>query len=223
MRALALFLAGLAAAAQNPEAGRIERTGDESRLIVDHSPRPVDSAAITLAEQFGILVNVEDPLPGILASPGQSLEVSFRTNPDGRPQDARMLVEDLRTQANSRLGLSYRLDENDGMQTLVGTRTGAIAVLDRRISIPGAMRTVIEHAHLMSQELSKQTGARIDCCQALIAGVPWGLEKIWYSAQDEPARDVLIHLIHATRGHYYWLLRCEPSGVFCFLNVRIAR
>src|SRR5271169_3988074 len=48
------------AIAQNPEAGRIERNGNQATLIVD-SPRPVDSAAITLAEEFGMRVNVEDP------------------------------------------------------------------------------------------------------------------------------------------------------------------
>lgn len=82
---------------------------------------------------------------------------------------------------------------------------------------------VVDHAHLMAQELSKQTGARIDCCQALIAGVPWGLEKIWLSAGNEPARDVLIRLVHAAQGRHYWLMRCDPGGSSCFIHVRIAR
>lgn len=223
MRAPAFFLVCLVAAAQNPEAGRIERSGDEARLIIEDRPRPVDAAAITLAEQFGILVNVEDPLPAVLVSSGQSLEVSFRTNPGGQPQDAWALIEDLRATANTRLGLSYRLDEAGGMRTLVGLRAGAVPVLDRRINIPIGMRMVLEHAKLMAEELSKQTGARIDCCQPFVAGVPWGLERIFYGAQDEPARDVLIGLIRATHGHFYWLMRCEPSGVFCFINLRIAR
>jgi hypothetical protein len=45
---------------QNPELGRVERNGAEATLIVD-GPRPVDSAASTLASEFGIRVNVEDP------------------------------------------------------------------------------------------------------------------------------------------------------------------
>jgi hypothetical protein len=56
-----LWLLGcLSVVAQNPEAGHIERNGNQAILIVD-SPRPVDSAAITLAEEFGMRVNVEDP------------------------------------------------------------------------------------------------------------------------------------------------------------------
>ena len=55
-----LLLSAQIVAAQSPEAGRIERSGEEAVLSVD-SGRPVDSAALTLAEQFGIRINVEDP------------------------------------------------------------------------------------------------------------------------------------------------------------------
>ena len=48
------------ALAQNPELGRVERNGNEATLIVE-GPRPIDSAASTLASEFGIRVNVEDP------------------------------------------------------------------------------------------------------------------------------------------------------------------
>ena len=48
------------AIAQSPEAGHLERAGNQATLTVD-GPRPVDSAAITLAEEFGINVSVEDP------------------------------------------------------------------------------------------------------------------------------------------------------------------
>lgn len=107
MRGLAFFLGCLVAAAQSPEPGRIERTGTEARLVVDQSYRPVDSAAMALAEQFGILVNVEDPLPSVLVTPGQSLQVSFLTGPDGQPQDVRALLENLRRAANTRLEGEY--------------------------------------------------------------------------------------------------------------------
>src|ERR1700680_1695643 len=58
-----LFLSLICSAgafAQNPEAGRVERNGSEATLLVD-SPRPVDAAAITMAQEFGIRVSVEDP------------------------------------------------------------------------------------------------------------------------------------------------------------------
>ena len=223
MRTLvACLVCGLAvghALGQSPEAGRIVHTGDVATLTVD-SPCPLDSAAITLSEQLHIRVNVEDPLHSGLIPPGQPLEVSFRTNPDGQPNDVRALLETLRQAANSRYGFAYRLDNVDGTWTLVATTIDEVPLLDRRISIPGGMRMVLEHANLMAEELSRQTGVHVGCCQAGIAGVPWGMEKIWFGASDEPARRVLLRLIGATRGEYYWLLRCDPAVPFCFINLR---
>ena len=61
MRILCLLAVwGLAAVGQSPEAGRVERNGNQATLIIEN-PRPLDSAAITLAEQFGIPVSTEDP------------------------------------------------------------------------------------------------------------------------------------------------------------------
>ena len=65
-----LLLCGVIGVAQNPELGRVERRGDQATLIVD-GPRPVDSAAMTLAQEFGIRVNVEDPGPGFAPSGGR--------------------------------------------------------------------------------------------------------------------------------------------------------
>ncbi len=58
--AILLLRGGPAALAQNPQLGHIERNGSDAVLTVE-SPRPVDSAALTLAHEFGIRINVEDP------------------------------------------------------------------------------------------------------------------------------------------------------------------
>src|ERR1700758_2546460 len=108
MRKLCIWLSwGVAALAQSLEAGRIERNGDQSTLVIE-SPRPVDSAAITIAEQFGIPVNVEDPpyvyrddlndvTAAVARSPngskrifvpkGGRLQVQFNVRADGYPDD----------------------------------------------------------------------------------------------------------------------------------------
>lgn len=104
--------------AQNPEAGHIERYGDRSTLTVD-SPRPLDSAAITLAETYGIRVNVEDPpylykgdvlefMEQISLSSrshviprGGRLEVSFASGPDRLPVDIPGLLQKLVDTANT--------------------------------------------------------------------------------------------------------------------------
>jgi hypothetical protein len=251
MRTIAFFLVYGIAAAQSPEAGRIVHRGDEAKLMVD-SGRPLDSAAITLSEQAGVLVNVEDPLYlykddvkdvtgevsrapqpslGVLVPRGGPMEVSFRTGPDGKPEDVRALLESLRQAANARFPFAFRLDEDEGSWTFVPTRTRDVEgrrtqvapLLDRRVTIASGTRMVREHVNLLMEDLSKQTGAHVSCCQAGIAGVPWGMESILFEAHDEPARHVLLRLIRATRGQYYWLMRCDPGGGSCFINLQLQR
>jgi hypothetical protein len=110
------------AAAQSPEAGRVERNGLRATLTVD-GPRPLDSAAITLAERYRISVSVEDPayvykddikdvtdevsrLPNptrrVLIPKGGRVEVEFAVRPDASPEDVRALLESLIAQANTR-------------------------------------------------------------------------------------------------------------------------
>jgi hypothetical protein len=156
------------------------------------------------------------------------MEVPFRTDPDGRPKDVRALLQDLRQAANTQLPFAFRLDEEEGMWTFVATRTRdtqgqsieVMPLLDRHVTIASGSRMVLEHANLVAEELSHQTGAHVSCCQAFVAGVPWGMEKIQFGADDEPARSVLIRLIRATRGQYYWLMRCDPTGDWCFINLK---
>lgn len=103
MRALVFLLACLVAAAQSPEPGRIERTGDEARLIVDHSPRPLASATMALTGQFHLVANVEDPPYSAMTgtvTPG-TLSLSFRLGPSGQPADVPALMEKLRDLSNA--------------------------------------------------------------------------------------------------------------------------
>jgi hypothetical protein len=97
-------------------------------------------------------------------------------------------------------------------------------LLDQKITIPLGTRGVAEHAKLMAEALSAQTGFHVSCCQASVAGIPWGMEKLPFEASDEPARSVLLRLIRSVRGRYFYLQRCDPvqSGrqTWCFLNVQ---
>jgi hypothetical protein len=109
------------ALAQNPELGRAERTGNEATLIVE-GPRPVDSAASTLASEFGIRVNVEDPayifrddvkdvtaivarsarIPQPVLIPlGGKLEVHFILGSSGMPVDIPGVLRSLVDAANA--------------------------------------------------------------------------------------------------------------------------
>src|SRR5438477_83425 len=107
---LSLLWCGALAFAQNPEAGRVERNGDQATLIVE-CPRPVDSAAITLAQEFGIRVNVEDP-PYV-----------YSVRSDGIPTDIHGVVRKLAETANAQFPFGYRFDVDGNWFTLVPTHT----------------------------------------------------------------------------------------------------
>jgi len=131
MRRLCLCLVWASAApAQSPETGRVERNGSQATLIVD-SPRPLDSAAITIAQQFGVPVSTEDapyvyrddvkdvtgevarvpnPATRVLVPKGGRLEVQFALRPDGSPDDMRGLLQVLVDKANAQFPFAYRID-----------------------------------------------------------------------------------------------------------------
>lgn len=261
--ALVALYAGLALG-QVPDTGRIERRGDMATLVVD-SPRPLDSAAMTLAAEFGIPISVEDPpylyredlreLPSASTVAGTSrpripkggkLEVSFKAQSDGSPEDVAALLKAIVAQANSRFPFAYRMDgPAGGWVTFVPTQTrdvdghpvGITALMDRQVTILPGRRSIAEHANLMVAALSTQTGLRIHCCQGAVAGIPWGTEVVDFEATQEPARDVLKRLVESsnsgrpygyltalsTNGRpngYYWLLRCDNSSPsWCFVNL----
>lgn len=220
---ISLLWASTVALSQSPEAGRVERNGNQATLIVN-SGRPLDSAAITIAEQFGFPVNAEDPpyvhkddvkdvtaelsrMPNpprrVLVPKGGRLEVQFVLRPDGSPDDMRGLLQGLIDKANGQFPFAYRLDVDGDSFTFVPTHTRDLLgnvveitpLLDRRITIPLGTRTVAETANLMTAQLSAQTGLRVSCCQGVVAGIPWGMTKVDFEAHDEPACSVLRRLI----------------------------
>jgi hypothetical protein len=253
MRILVMcLLTALAVWAQDPELGRVEISSHEAVLTVD-SPRPVDSVAKTLAQRYGIVINSEDPAylysgdmkdvtaetvrtmrPGlrVLVPKGGHLEVRFPVTPEGSPQDLRGLLQAVIDAANAQFPFAYRLDLDGGAYTFIPTTTrdaqgrviGLPALLDRKITIPLGTRSIIEHANLMTDALSAQTGFQISCCQGVAAGYPWGMETVAFEARDEPARSVLLRLIRSVRGRYYYLERCDPVSpgrpTWCFINVQ---
>ncbi|MCZ2153231.1 MAG: hypothetical protein LC114_04910 [Bryobacterales bacterium] len=211
--------------AQNPDAGRVARIGDRAVLVVD-GPRPVDSAAITLAQEFGIAVSVEDPpyifqddirdvtsevslAPNpskrVFVPKGGRLEVHFDVNADGTPRDLPALLRDIVSAANAQLPFAFRIDTNGSRFTLVPTRTRdargqtmkITPLLDRLVTIPLGTRSIAATAALMADALAAQTGLRVSCCQGAVAGIPWGMEAVTFEAQQEPARTVLTRLISA--------------------------
>jgi hypothetical protein len=78
---------------------------------------------------------------------------------------------------------------------------------------------VNEHAQLLTNALSAQTGYYVGCCQAMVAGIPWGMETIDFAAHDVPARSVLWRLTRAAPGRHRYVQRCSAVIPGCFINL----
>jgi len=168
-----------------------------------------------------------------------AIEVRFSTSGNRRPDDVARLLRQLADAANREMPYGYRLDVNGGDYALVPTRTrnsngdleDVLPLLDRNVTIPLGTRSIAEHANLMADELRKQTGLHIGCCQALVAGVPWGMAEVRFEADNKPAREVLKWLIlieqqvnsQASSRHPnydHWVVSCDGTGTpWCFIEV----
>lgn len=128
-----------------------------------------------------------------------AIEVRFSTSANGHPDDVARLLRQLADAANREMPYEYRLDVSGDDYALVPTRTrnsngdleDVLPLLDHNVTISSGTRSIAEHANLMANELAKQTGLHISCCQSLVAGIPWGMAEVRFEADHKPAREVL--------------------------------
>jgi hypothetical protein len=222
--------------AQGQEFASVLRNGEQATLSM-FGPRPVDLAAKKLVDEFGIAINVEDPVyiyrddvqdigvaqsgKRLLIPRASLLEMRLNLRADGSLLNVRQVVLDLVDTANAQLPFLYRIDTDGDVFTLVGTRTRneqgesveLTPILDRRVTIPSGTRKIIEHVNLLTQALEQQTGVRISCCQAAVGGIPWGSTVVSFEGRDEPARSALLRLVRSEPGRDR-LVRNEQGGAF---------
>jgi hypothetical protein len=168
-----------------------------------------------------------------------AIEVRFSTSGNGHPDDVAQLLGQVADAANKEMPYGYRLDARGGDYALVPTSTrnsngdleDVLPLLDRNVTITLGTRRIAEHAKLMADELSKQTGLHVGCCQGLLAGVPWGMAQVRFEADNKPARQVLKWLIFAEQNansessathpdYDHWVVRCDGTGApWCFIEV----
>jgi len=168
-----------------------------------------------------------------------TVEVRFSVSGNTHPGDVAQLLRQVANAANKEMPYRYRLDASGEDYGLVPTSTrnsngdleDVLPLLDRNVTIPPGTRSIAEHAKLMADELSKQTGLHVGCCQALVAGVPWGTAQITFETNNKPARQVLKQLMvaeqkansesSATHPYYdHWVVRCDGTGApWCFIEV----
>jgi hypothetical protein len=167
------------------------------------------------------------------------LQLRFSVNGKGEPTDTLASLQQLKDAANREMPYAYRLDADKEAYALVTTktrnRTGGVIdmqpLLDHRVTIPQGTWHVREIAGLMAKQLSQQTGLHVSCCQAVVGGVPWGMGRITFEANDKPAREVLKELIRLEdetnsmspnrHPHYdHWTVGCDGTGApWCFIEV----
>jgi hypothetical protein len=167
------------------------------------------------------------------------IQIRFSTSDSGHPNDVPRLLREVADAANREMPYGYRLDVSGDDYALVPTRTrnstgdleDVVPLLDRKVTIPLGTRSIAEHARLMAEDLSRQTGLHVGCCQALVAGVPWGMAEVTFEADNKPAREVLKSLLHieeqansqASNRHPiydHWVVGCDGTGApWCFVEV----
>lgn len=226
LRACVLTFAVCLVMGQTAEEVRIERHGDRA-LLVSNSYRPVHDAAIELAKNYGVRINVEDPsytAPDREHSwKGGQLTVWFDAGTGGAPADFPKLLRDLASLAESQYPAGWRVLTDGDSYTLAPAK----ALLDLHVTIPGGERLIRESGELLAESLAAQTGKRIACCQSFVSGIPWGNRKAFYSAIDKPAREVLAELINLASDQKpirtFWVERCDPAAPgWCMIDVMYA-
>jgi hypothetical protein len=231
--------------AQAQEFARVLRNGEQATLSAS-GPRSVDLAARTLVDEFGIAINVEDPIylyredvqdigaarsgRRLLVPKSSLLEMRLDIRADGSLRDVQQVVRDLRETANLLLPFAYRVDTDGDAFSLIATRTrdeqgrfvALTPILDHRVTIPLGTRRIFEHVNLLTDALQQQTGVRVSCCQAAVGGIPWGSTVVAFEAQHEPARSVLLRLLRAEPGRDR-LVPNEQGGTFHLVKSDPAR
>jgi hypothetical protein len=224
-------------AAQGQEFARVLRNGEQATLSV-FGPRPVDLAAKKLVDEFGVAINVEDPVyiyrddvqdigvarsgKRILIPKASLLEMRFDLRPDGSLRDVRELVQDLVNTANTQLPFAYRIDRDGDTFTLVATRTRdeqgrsveLTPILDRHVTIPFGARRFFEHVNLLTRALEEQTGVHVACCSGIAPSQPEPL--IEFRADDEPARSAFLRLVRSQPPRQS-CVPIEPGRTACHL------
>ena len=209
--------------AQAQEFARVLRDGDRAALSV-FGTRPVDIAARQLVKEFGIALNVEDPVylhgddvedrgitrsgKRLLVPTPALLEMPLHLRADGSLADVRQAVSDLRDTANRLFPFEFRIDSEGDVFTLIPTRSrdehgrsvSVTPLLDRRVTIPVGTRTIVEHVQILTDSIQRQTEVRVSCCQGAVTGIPWGSTVVTFGAHDELARNVLLRLLRSEPG-----------------------
>jgi hypothetical protein len=256
-----LLVCSVLGAAQGSDCSSVKKTDDEvtlraeswdlvlaiARTLADHygisvsieSPKwafPRDTEDVAVADP---VFSVQHGNVHYRIMKRHVVQVRFSALGNGLPNDVPGLLRQVADAANKEMPYAYRLDVSGNDYALVPTRTrnskGELEdvqpLLGRHVTILSGTRSIAEHAKLMADQLGQQTGLHVSCCQSFGAGIPWGLAKVAFEADDKPAQEILKSLIQieeqanseAPNRHPdfdHWTVSCDVTGApWCFIEV----
>jgi hypothetical protein len=112
-----------------------------------------------------------------------ALEVRFSTSGSDDPIDVPRLLRQVVEAANKEMPYGYRLDVNGNVYALVPTTTrnskgdleDVLPLLDRKVTIPLATRSIAEHANLMADEPASRRS-----CTSVVVSRTWPVFRgVW--------------------------------------------
>jgi hypothetical protein len=123
--------------------------------------------------------SAQNPKAHYLVPKRRRVEIRFSVLPDGSPRDAGDLLRKVLEKVKGQVPFGYRLDVDGDFASFVPTTArnadGVVVpttpLLDRQVTIPLGNRRISESGKLMADSLSAQTGLRVSCCEAFVAGV----------------------------------------------------
>jgi hypothetical protein len=253
IRTILVVAMAASASGQTTECAKVTRSGGEVMMVADSirvvdsiaNTLAQEFGVVVSAEepQYQFSEDLQDvreadpdwsaqhPNANYLVPKRRRVAIRFSVLPDGSPRDAGDLLRKVLEKVKGQVPFSYRLDVDGDFASFVPTTARnaddvvvpATPLLDRQVTIPLGNRRISESGKLMADSLSAQTGLRVSCCEAFVAGVPWGMAVVPFEAHDETARKVLERLIllnqqsNRVSSRNYWLLRCDSGS--CFINV----
>ena len=239
---LFLLISGLCWANPSTEAQRhyMEhaevRHNHGSATVVANDPRPLDQAATALAEEYGWVVDYEDP--PFQAAPdlrygteiaGGAFESTYEESPSTwtSTQEEQTVLSKAVCDYNgsSNPGRFALRVEGVGRFAIVGTQTRdvngvgrAVApILDTRISIPTATQEAGKTIFAIASALSTQTGIKV-----LFGMGPLNLlhlAQVTVGGNNVSARNLLLQTVAATQSALEWRLLYDPRGKTFYLSL----
>src|SRR6185312_14104145 len=160
-----------------------------------------------------------------------SVNVPFNVGADGMPLNLNKLLDDAVEQVNRQQPWRFRVEHDfrhgqnfyafvpTASHDDVGHLQDMPAWLDHHVTIPSGTAPVMKITGVLTSALTAKTGYYFYCCQPMVIGDFWGTVPLAYDAANQSARNILQDMMIAAAGTTSYVLRCEPTGRSCWINL----